>query len=379
MKKKTMGVLLTALLLSVYGISAYANEGGNPFDEIWDYINSVINPTLEDHEDRITALEGSGEPPEPPEQIKIGMTVGGTYHRSPLSYEETVIFAGIVAEDINQYVENLGLDMTFDFIVKDNQDNDAIALDNTMLFKVTGIDLIVGHPWSGQCLGSLNYVNTNNMLLISGSSTDPNLAIPNDRLFRTCPNDGESTYASAEMWETWGVEAVLTMQADEWGSSYENFEDELEIRGIQSLGRIVYYKDDYNYEDELIEANAVITQAITEYGVERVGIQFLSWEEIVQLQTQAAEHPNLIDIIWMTTDQDKQWMLDEAQFGTLAVQTRHFSPVMRSDEPFFLNQEFAEKFYELTGYTPRYYVQMQYDACWLLAETIIKQTVQMQA
>ena len=42
MKKKTMGVLLTILLLSVYGISVNAKEGSNPFDEIWDYIISVI-------------------------------------------------------------------------------------------------------------------------------------------------------------------------------------------------------------------------------------------------------------------------------------------------------------------------------------------------
>jgi len=72
MKKKTIGVLLTILLISVYGISVNAKMGGNPLDEIWDYINSVINPTLEDHEARITALEETEEPLEQP--IRIGIT-----------------------------------------------------------------------------------------------------------------------------------------------------------------------------------------------------------------------------------------------------------------------------------------------------------------
>ena len=116
MKKKTMGVLLTILLLSVYGISVNAKKGkkgGNPLDEIWDYINSVINPTLEDHADRITALEGSVGPLEQP--IRIGMTSATTWE-----YENTVCLAAIAEADINQYVEGLGLDMTFEFIVTDN-------------------------------------------------------------------------------------------------------------------------------------------------------------------------------------------------------------------------------------------------------------------
>jgi len=369
MKKKTMGVLLTILLLSVYGISVNAKKekkGGNPFDEIWDYILSVINPTLEDHEARITALEPSEEPLEQP--IRIGITSGNTYDHSPLTYAETVIFADIVAEGINQYVMNLGLDMTFEFVVKNN--DFGRALYNTMLFKATGIDLIVGHPWSGQCLESLNYVNTNNMLLISGSSTSPDLAIPNDRLFRTCPHGGEFNYVFAEMWETWGVEFVLIIQ-DEWQWDYQNFEDELEIRGIVPLGRIPVQNCD-EWEDKFAEANEILTAAIDTYGADKVGIQFLYGSEMVELQKDIVLYaPKFMDVIWMTTERGTDSMLDDEQFGALAVQTRHFSPFMTVDETSIPYQEFVDKYYALTDEMPHYYITVQYDACWLLAETII--------
>jgi len=371
MKKKTMSVLLTILLLSVYGISAYAKQGGNPFDEIWGYINTLIDPTLADHEARIAALEesGSGE-----QVIRIGMTSGNTEDPLGLSYAETVILADIVAEDINQYVTNLGLDMTFEFVIKDNQGQAAIAWENTEWFKQNGIDLIIGHPYSSQCQVSLDYVNENNMLLLSGSSTATNLAIPNDRLFRACPSDGESNSISAEMWKSWGVDAVLTMQVDHWSGRFDDFEDELGIRGITSLGRIVY--NTYDYEDDLALANETITVAIQEYGEGKVGIQFISWEEISDIQKHAATYPNLIDSIWMTiTEQgyrNRLNMLDDEEFMLLATKTRHFTHIMRCEESFFLNQEFAEKFSEGTGYAPPLFAMIQYDACWLLAETIIK-------
>jgi len=359
-----MGVLSTILLLSVYGVSVNAEKGGNPFDEIWDYINSVINPTLEDHEARITALEGSEEPLEQP--IRIGMTSAGAE-----DFEKTKGLAAIAEADINQYVEDLGLDMTFEFVVKHNGGDAASAVYNTMLFKVNGIDLIVGHPWSSQCLASLIFANSNNMLLLSGSSTDPNLAIPNDRLFRACPHSGIIVVPLAEMWETWGVEHVLTMQLEWWSYGFDDFEYELGIRGIESLGKILC-SDNGNYENELIEADDIISEAVVTYGVDRVGIQFFCGDRLVQLQIQAADYPNLMDVIWMTSQDSPRStsMLDDA--GEWAAQTRHFAPLMTADETSILYQEFEEKYIALTGEMLGYYTTMQYDACWLLAESIIE-------
>jgi branched-chain amino acid transport system substrate-binding protein len=301
--------------------------------------------------------------------IQIGITSSSTG-----AYNNTLSLVEIVEPKINEYVQNLGHDITFEFVLKDNEGSAAKALENTMEFKATGIDLIIGHGWSSQCQASLSYANENNMLLLSASSTSPILAIPDDRLFRTCPNDVTQAPALGQMWKTWGAEAVLTMhRGDVWGDGlYNLFEQELVDLGIENLGHIRYPGNETDFMTYLDNANNIITLANMTYGFERIGMQFFSFAELRTIQIQAADYPNLIDIIWMTTEGGgrSQAMLDEA--GQWATKTRHFSPFMRVAEgnPEFI--EFNQSYYDLTGITAGFYTAAQYDACWLMAKCILE-------
>ncbi len=245
------------------------------------------------------------------------------------------------------------------------------AIYNTILFKEDGIDLIVGHPYSGQCMESLNYVERKNMVLISGSSTSPLLSLQDDRLFRTCLPDSAQAPALAEMWETWGAEAVLIFQVGQpWGDSLSDaLKVEFLKRDIDVLTHIKYQPDEWNFTRKLDQANQTIAEWLEENDIETVGIQFISFNELSEIQQQAADYPNLIDIVWMTTDTGNADQILE-QAGEWATKTRHFRPVMARDEnPLY--QEFEEKYIDLTGEMPGYYTATQYDAYWLLVETII--------
>ena len=212
------------------------------------------------------------------------------------------------------------------------------------------------------------------MLLISGSSTSPTLAIPDDRLFRTCSPDDVQAPALADMWETGGAEAVLIFhRGDMWGNNLRNIlNEELKDRGIKVLEKIWYPSESTEFYPYLYRASENITDWIEKGNdVERVGMQFFSFDELRTIQNQAVGYDYLNDIIWMTTESGgrNQQMLDEA--GELAAKTRHFSPLLTFDETSTRYQDFAEKYYELTGEMPGYYTAVRYDACWLLAETII--------
>jgi len=303
-------------------------------------------------------------------EIEIGITASSTS-----ALENTrILVEDIIEPDIAEYLALIGSDITIDFVIKDNQGQTAIALENTQSFKAMGIDLVIGHGWSSQCMASLSYVNENDMLLFSASSTASILAIEDDLLFRACPSDLVQGPILAEMWDTWGVDAVLTMhRADAWGDGLWNILEPFwgDI-GIQNLGRIRYAGEAEEFSNYLDQANELITDAISVYGADKVGMQFFSFDELRTIQDQAADYPNLINVIWMTAEGGgrSQMMLDEA--GEWATQTRHFSPFMAVDETNPRYIEIEEKYVELIGYSPGFYVTAQYDACRLLVESILQ-------
>jgi branched-chain amino acid transport system substrate-binding protein len=303
--------------------------------------------------------------------LQIGTTVSST---SGLETQVPYI-EEILEPNVAEFMDSLGLGITFDFLIEDNQGTAAIALEKTQTYKAMGVNLVIGHGWSSQCQAALSYVNENDMILLSSSSTSPILAITDDMLFRTCPNDFVQSPAIARMWSTWGVKGVLTMhRADAWGDGLWNIlEVEWPKVGITDLGRIRYAGEVTEFSSYLDNANEIITDAIEEYGgAQYVGMQFFSFAELRTIQTQAADYPNLIDIIWMGTESGgrSQLMLDEA--GDWATRTRHFSSFMGVDEGSFMFNEFDELYYELTSYRTGFYTATDYDACWLMVKSILE-------
>ena len=304
--------------------------------------------------------------------IRIGVTSSSTE-----GLENVNGITTIAEDDINAYLSEQGAGFSVEFVVKDNQASEAKALENTQYFKSIGIDLIIGHGWSGQCSASLSYVNENNMLLLAPSSTSPLLSIAGDRLFRTCPNDFVQAPAIATMWETWGAKAVLFFfRGDAWGDGIYNLLDvggELEAHNIVNLGKVRYAPESTEFSNYLDLANGILGDAIEEYGGARyVGFQYMGFAESRTFQTQAADYPHVMDVIWMSTESGgrSERMLDET--GELCVQTRHFSPLMGFDESTPEYVEFEDRYGELTGYYPSFYTAAHYDAFWLLVKCILE-------
>jgi len=302
--------------------------------------------------------------------IKWGVTASST---TGLETTQPLV-EDIIEPDLNDYAQLLGLDITIDLLVEDNQGTAAIALEKTQTYKAMGINLVQGHGWSSQCGAALSYVNENDMILVSSSSTSPLYAIPDDMLFRTCPTDFVQGPAIATMFKTWGIKAVLTMhRADAWGDGIWNVLEPLwEPAGIEDLGRIRYAGEVTEFSSYLAQANNLVTEAIAEYGIERVGMQFFSFDEMRTIQTQAADYPNLMGVIWMGTESNgrDQLMLNEA--GDLAVQTRWFSSLMGADEASFKFVSMDERYLEETERRASFYTGTMYDSNWLIFKAILE-------
>lgn len=288
-------------------------------------------------------------------------------------------FEQIIEPDINAYCAKLpkhrfNPPMRFDFVVVNAEYSADVHLQRIEDFhnaKPHGVDLIIGAPWSSFAAASLQYVNENDILLFSPSSTAPQLAIPDDNLFRLCPDDTKQGAAIAEVLRSKGVESIVVIQRDdEWGGGlYDVIETEFENRGGTILERIVYPTDTIDFTSYLQMAeNAAVGASPAE---EPVAIQLLSFSEVVPIVIEAENYTTIYDLEWFGSDATalSPELLDGAP--EQAVKLKIYS-TLTAPEYSSKYAEMAERFQELTGYSFSYYSACWVDIAWIIAQAVLE-------
>ena len=152
--------------------------------------NSILqsnNQALETENERLK--QQSTGPLIPGQIIKIGYIAADTTGlETAKPYLEQII-----APDLNKYLRDLGYNFQVQFLIENANGQPNIHLEKIQGFHSIGVNLVIGGGWSSQAQSALSYMNSNNMLLVSTSSTSPTLAIANDRLFRMCTPDTVSS------------------------------------------------------------------------------------------------------------------------------------------------------------------------------------------
>ena len=301
--------------------------------------------------------------------IQVGSVVAST-----AGLETAVpLFEDLIAVDINDYFSKMGYDVDLEFLIDTADGQAAIHLEKVQSFKAMDITVFLGGGWSSQAQAALSYVNDNDMLMISSSSTSPLLAIPNDRLFRTCPTDFVQGPAISNMWLSWGVDAILIFQrGDSWADGiYNVLIPELEKVGITVIERVRYAAESTEYSSYLSTMDDLLEDAIAEYGVEHVGIQTMCFDEQVVMMSQTIDYPNTSAVIWMGTESSgrSQRMIDDA--GGLQNAVGGFSSLMTPAKSWkWVNLD--EGFKDLVAQPASFYTATDYDAAWCIALSTIE-------
>ncbi len=272
-------------------------------------------------------------------------------------------FQQVIEKDINEYVEDLGLDITFEFVFKD-----AVGLDSNHQMKVEelateGVTIFIGGSWSSMAGASLEYVNDNNMLMVSDSSTYEDLEIEGDNLFRYCPVDAKQAEALGDIVSSLGIEYVYLADDESWGWTepyYQAFKTKFEANGGTIIERIL---------DNTL-AEAAVSDAIAMHGAENVGAVGLVWVPDYVIQ-EFESLPGLSSVLWFgMADQGSDWDIIN-EVGGFQNRLRFLSPTM-SGEYSAKWSSFSEKFSTAVGYSPGYYDGACYDAAWCLALAILE-------
>ena len=340
-------VLVVGLLVGA-GVGYYMAPSGG--DGTGETIEVVINP-----------LEGT--------TIQIGDIVAST-----AALETSVpLFEDIIAADINDYFGKMNYDVDVKFLQDTADGQAAIHLEKVQSFKAMDVTVFIGGGWSSQAQAALSYVNDNDMLMISSSSTSPLLAIENDRLFRTCPTDFVQAPAISNMWKSWGAEAILIVQrGDSWADGiYNVLIPELEAQGIEVIERVRYAAEVTEFSSYLATMDDLLGDAIAEYGVERVGVQTMYFDEGVVMLSQTGDYPNTRAVVWMGTESSgrSQRMIDDGAGMQVAV--GGFSSLMTPAKSWkWLALD--EAYYDLVAQPASFYTATDYDAAFALSLSVIE-------
>ncbi len=191
-------------------------------------------------------------------------------------------WAGKVTFNVN--VQDYGLDNT-----------KASNIMNT--FKSDGITTVVGPLNSGTAQALLTFADSNQIVMISPSSTSPALAIPNDYLFRTAPTDVNQGAADACIMWSQGVKALIQVyRQDTYGSGLANYtKADFTNNGGTVIDSIPYDTSTTNFVPILQKVAADWTTASKSYDNNSIAIQLISFDEGASLIQQAStNYPSLI-------------------------------------------------------------------------------------
>ncbi len=308
----------------------------------------------------------------PPRTIKIGVIASNTEDMET----EVTFFERIIEPDINEYMKKLPRQfppLRFDFLVEDAQGSPEIHLEKVQQFHAMGVDLIIGGLWSSQASYSLDYVNANDMLLISPSSTYPDLAIPGDNLFRLCPDDTIQSRILAKMINSRGIENVIVIQRDDtWGNDlYKVFKTEYEG---DILKRLVYPTGTENFHSYLTTANAAAM------GEENVGVLLISFNELNQIIIEASNgmYPNIYgegpdprEPPWFGTETGVRLHSTLEEAPEQAVHLTILSPISAPPSSSKFN-DLSERYLQRTHQEADYYTATTADCAWILTQAVLE-------
>jgi len=289
--------------------------------------------------------------------------------------ENSRVTLEIAVRDVNDYLRRVGAPVTVELAIEDTQTKPDVALTKLQSLAARGVKIFIGPQTSAEVRQIKSYADSNKLLLVSQSSTAPALAIPDDYVFRFCPDDTIQGPAISSVAKALGVKAVVQVwRGDAWGDGLqESTKKSGEAFGFEYAEGVRYAPEAKEFSAEVRLLNDRVTQLLQKYKPEEIAVELIAFNEAVTFIVQAAEYPNLAKVRWLGSDGTAQ--LDELIKEPTAAQ---FAATVNWINPIFAPTE-SDKYTRLVdeakarlGRVPDSYAIAAYDQLWVLALAILQ-------
>lgn len=218
-------------------------------------------------------------------------------------------------DDINRYYRDIGSPTRVKVIIHDTASDPATALGLAEQVHTSGRKFVIGYLSSAETSAIRNYTDANGMIAISSGSTAPDLAIPDDSIYRMISDDSAQGEFMAIYLVSEQVRAIVPLwRGDIWGDSLSNLTlAAFSERGGSALDGIRYDPGTTDFDTAVASLDVLTGRAIDTYGAGSVGIYAVTFNEIGDVMTAATGRPNLSQVRWFGSDGNT---LDPSLTGT---------------------------------------------------------------
>ena len=282
---------------------------------------------------------------------------------------ENKIALEFAVEDFNEYLEEKGADWRMNLVAEDTQSNPVVALEKVQSLNSKGIKYALGPESSAETRNIMSYADSNDMIILSPSSTSPKLAVA-DNIFRFVPDDTKQGKVVATLLADSGIKVVVPIyRGDVWGDGlFESTQESFtEIGGIVAEG-IRYNPEITTFSTEAEVLSKAVDAQLAEYEAGEVGVFVIGFDEVVHLFNSAIEYDTLNSVPWFGSDGNAGAapLVEDARSAEFATNTGFVATQFAASDN-EVSEMLRADFVELTGSTPsNNYVFSSYDSVWVL-------------
>jgi len=290
--------------------------------------------------------------------------------------EDDLVAAEFAVEEVNALFEHMGVDRTLSLFVEDTQTNPDVALEKVEYLAAMGIELLVGPISSPEVRAIKDYCDANEILAISHGSTAPDLAVPDDYIFRFSAQEGlgQGPAIGRMMYDDGKRYVIPVTRNDSWGVALEEAV-ELKFEGLGGtfLGGIRYQPGEMDFSDEAFALAEIVGDAVLTYGAGQVAVLHLSLAEVNAFMTACLAYPVLNDVKWYGSEGTCRngAMLEDPNVRDFAMSVRYpctqFGP-MHSDKW----EKVRQHCNATLGRAPEPYAYNVYDIVWVYALSLLE-------
>lgn len=309
-----------------------------------------------------------------PDEVKIGVVLPLTGELSSFGIQLNQA-AELAVADFNMYLEESGETWRLALVSEDTETNPVRALEKVQALHAREIDIIVGPAGSAQLSSILAYMNDNNMIAISPSSTAPALAIPDDSAFRTVPDDFNQGRSIGALLEYEGVEAVVPIWRGEvYGDGLvQATVDDFESRGGTVSEGVRYNPESSEFSVSVAELADEVSDIVETYGADKTVVLIVAFDEAVPIFQVAATYDILDDVRWFGGEAVAQSteIASDAIASRFAMDT-DLTTIQLLLDPGDRAESISERMREWLGNEPTAFVYTAYDAVWLAGLSVLE-------